>query len=91
MCGYDAALGIQPCRDASATACYLLPCTRYPPTPRTMAVSASAADWVKEDKRRMLHAVYRVGELLLWACCWPSSRSHLPALLPHLQLLTMDN
>jgi len=25
--------------------------------------TASSADWVKEDERRMLHAVYRVGDI----------------------------
>ena len=29
----------------------------------SVTVNASAADWVKEDKRRMLHAVYRVGNM----------------------------
>lgn len=28
-----------------------------------MAAAADLSDWTKADKRRMLHAVYRVGDL----------------------------
>lgn len=35
-----------------------VPCRRI-----AMAASASAQDWVKEDQRRMLHVVYRVGDM----------------------------
>lgn len=29
----------------------------------SVSVNASAADWAKQDERRMLHAVYRVGNM----------------------------
>lgn len=36
----------------------------------SVTVNASAADWIKEDERKMLHAVYRVGDMdayIKWA------------------------
>ena len=43
-------------------------CSPAPPcTPSRMAVSAAAApgsDWLAQDERRMLHAVYRVGDMV---------------------------
>lgn len=48
--------------------------TRAPPAPSRIprrssrrptvrAMASAAGDWLKEDKRRLLHAVYRVGDM----------------------------
>lgn len=31
------------------------------------AMASAASDWLKEDKRRLLHAVYRVGDMQVCA------------------------
>jgi catechol 2,3-dioxygenase-like lactoylglutathione lyase family enzyme len=42
---------------------HLTPWRRHPPR-RSVSVQASAgAEWLKEDRRRMLHVVYRVGDM----------------------------
>lgn len=52
--------------------------------PTVRAMASAASDWVKQDKRRMLHAVYRVGNMDVrawgtWAeCnCMPRARGRL--------------
>lgn len=51
----------------------------------TMQASASASEWTKQDKRRMLHVVYRVGDMQVNEGCIIGARASVAARLHWLQ------